>query len=60
VQANTGGIGRARQYCFMMREHVRTVKNHAGRIIELLASRGIPLQELYRSARYSKYTDVTP
>jgi radical SAM protein with 4Fe4S-binding SPASM domain len=60
VQANTGGIGRARQYCFMMREHVRTVKDHAGRIVELLASKGLSLKDLYRSARHAKYTDVTP
>lgn len=60
VQANTGGIGRARQYCYMMREHVRTVKHHTPRIAQLMVSKGISLQDLYRSARYAKYTDVTP
>jgi uncharacterized protein len=60
VQANTGGIGRARQYCFMMRDHVRIVKGYVGRIADIMLERGITLADLYRSARYAKYADVTP
>jgi len=60
VQANTGGIGRARQYCFMMREYVRTVKQHAPQIAELIFEKGIALQDLYRSAHLTKFADVTP
>lgn len=60
VQANTGGIGRARQYCFMMREYVRTVKQHAPQIAELMVEKGIALQDLYRSAHLTKFADVTP
>lgn len=60
VQANTGGIGRARQYCFMMREHVRTVKGHVERITDLMIEKGLTLADLCRSARLTKYADVTP
>lgn len=60
VQANTGGIGRARQYCFMMREHVRIVKGHVPRITDLMLENGFTLGDLYRSARLTKYGDVTP
>ena len=60
VQIHTGGIDRARQYCFMMREHVRTVKKYVGRIADLMYEKGITLTDIYRSARYTKYTDVTP
>jgi radical SAM protein with 4Fe4S-binding SPASM domain len=60
VQANTGGIGRARQYCFMMREHVRTVKQYAGEVAELMLEHGLTMDDLYRSGRYTKFTDVTP
>jgi radical SAM protein with 4Fe4S-binding SPASM domain len=60
VQANTGGIGRARQYCFMMREYVRTVKQHAARIADLMIERGITPGDLYRSAHLTKFADVTP
>jgi len=60
VQANTGGIGRARQYCFMMREYVRTVKQHAAPIAKLMVEKGMTLQDLYRSAHLTKFADVTP
>jgi radical SAM protein with 4Fe4S-binding SPASM domain len=60
VQAHTGGIERARQYCYMMREHVRTVKKYIGQIADLMLEQGITLGDLYGSARYTKYTDVTP
>lgn len=60
VQTHTGGIDRARQYCFMMREHVRTVKKYAGQIVGLMRDQGITLADIYRSARYARYTDVTP
>ena len=60
VQANTGGIGRARQYCFMMREYVKTVKDYAGRITDLMVAEGITPEDLYRSAHITKFADVTP
>lgn len=60
VQANTGGIGRAKQYCYMMREHVRIVKHHVARIADLMIEKGFTLTDLYRSARLTKYGDVTP
>jgi radical SAM protein with 4Fe4S-binding SPASM domain len=60
VQANTGGIGRARQYCFMMREYVKTVKYHTAQIADLMVEKGIAPGELYRSARLTKFADVTP
>jgi radical SAM protein with 4Fe4S-binding SPASM domain len=60
VQANTGGIGRARQYCFMMREYVKTVKQHAARIADLMVAEGITPGDLYRSAHLTKFADVTP
>jgi sulfatase maturation enzyme AslB (radical SAM superfamily) len=60
VQIHTGGIERARQYCFMMREHVRIVKRYIGEIADLLLEHGLTLADIYRSARYAKYTDVTP
>ena len=60
VQANTGGIGRARQYCFMMREYVKTVKQHAGQIANLMVEKGITPGDLYRSAHLTKFADVTP
>jgi len=60
VQANTGGIGRARQYCFMMREYVKTVKEYAGRIADLMVAEGITPGDLYRSAHITKFADVTP
>jgi uncharacterized protein len=60
VQANTGGIGRARQYCFMMREHVKIVKHHMNRITDLMIANGLTLANLYGSARLTKYSDVTP
>jgi uncharacterized protein len=60
VQANTGGIGRARQYCFMMREYVKTVKQHAGQIADLMVEKGITPGDLYRSAHLTKFADVTP
>ena len=44
VQVHTGGIDRARQYCFMMREHVRIVKaihgchhRHHGEALHILS-----------------------
>jgi radical SAM protein with 4Fe4S-binding SPASM domain len=60
VQANTGGIGRARQYCFMMREYVKTVKDCAGQIADLMVAEGITPGDLYRSAHITKFADVTP
>jgi radical SAM protein with 4Fe4S-binding SPASM domain len=60
VQANTGGIGRARQYCFMMREYVKTVKQHAATVADLMAEKGITPGDLYRSAHLTKFADVTP
>jgi radical SAM protein with 4Fe4S-binding SPASM domain len=60
VQANTGGIDRARQYCFMMREYVKTVKQHAASIADLMAEKGITPGDLYRSAHLTKFADVTP
>jgi uncharacterized protein len=60
VQANTGGIGRAQQYCFMMREHVSIVKRHMPSITDLMLEKGVTLADLYRSARLTKYADVTP
>jgi len=60
VQANTGGIGRARQYCFMMREYVKTVKQQTSHIVELMVEKGMSLQDLYRSAHLTKFADVTP
>ena len=60
MQANTGGIGRAKQYCFMMREHVKIVKSRVGRITDLMIEKGLTLADLYRSARLAKYGDVTP
>ncbi len=60
VQANTGGIARARQYCFMMRQYVKTVKQCAGQIADLMVNQGITLGDLYRSAHLTKFADVTP
>jgi radical SAM protein with 4Fe4S-binding SPASM domain len=60
VQTHTGGIERARQYCYMIRGHVRTVKGHVGKIVDIMIQQGITLQELYRSAHYCRFTDVTP
>jgi uncharacterized protein len=60
VQANTGGIGRAKQYCHMMREHVKIVKNHVDFITDRLIEKGFTLADLYPSARLTKYGDVTP
>ena len=60
VQANTGGIGRARQYCFMMREYVKTVQQHAGPIADLMVEKGITPGDLCRSAHLTKFADVTP
>jgi len=60
VQANTGGIERARQYCYMMRDHVRTVKGYTARIAEVMLKRNLGLADLYASARLTKFADVTP
>jgi len=60
VQANTGGIGRAKQYCFMMRQHVKIVKRHVDKIVDLMIENGLTLSDIYRSARLAKYGDVTP
>jgi hypothetical protein len=60
VQANTGGIGRARQYCFMMREYVKTIKGRAAQIADLMVEKGVSLGDLYRSAHLTKFADVTP
>jgi uncharacterized protein len=60
VQANTGGIGRARQYCFMMREHVHTVKHYVEMVADCMLKHGLTMADLYRSGHYTKFTDVTP
>jgi hypothetical protein len=60
VQIHLGGIERARQYCFLMRDHVQTVKNVAPAVADKMAQNGLSLTSLYRSARLAKYTDVTP
>jgi radical SAM protein with 4Fe4S-binding SPASM domain len=60
VQIHLGGIERARQYCFLMRDHVQTVKDAAGAVADKMAQNGLSLATLYRSARMAKYTDVTP
>lgn len=60
VQANTGGIERARQYCYMMREHVATIKQFVPPIIELMSDQGIGLSQLYASAKLARFSDVTP
>jgi len=60
VQTHTGGIERARQYCYMMRGHVGTVKKYVGDITALMIGQGVGLADLYESAHYCKFTDVTP
>jgi radical SAM protein with 4Fe4S-binding SPASM domain len=60
VQIHLGGIDRARQYCFLMRDHVAAVKNVAPAIVDAMLAAGKSLGSLYRSARLAKYTDVTP
>lgn len=60
VQIHTGGIERARQYCVMMRAHVGLVKNYMGEITDLMDKHAFTLGDIYRSARYAKFTDVTP
>ena len=60
VQANTGGMERARQYCFMMREHVRIIKGYAGAITDAMLNHGIGLDQLQASARIAGFADVTP
>jgi len=60
VQANTGGIERARQYCYMMRDHVRTVKSYVGRVVDLMRQRGMGMADLYESAVLTRLADVTP
>jgi radical SAM protein with 4Fe4S-binding SPASM domain len=60
VQIHTGGLERARQYCYVVRQHVRTVKRHAPDIVDRMLEHGMTLEHLYRSARYAKFTDVMP
>jgi radical SAM protein with 4Fe4S-binding SPASM domain len=60
VQIHLGGIERARQYCFLMRDHVQAVKDAAPAVADRMAQRGLSLASLYQSARMTKYTDVTP
>ncbi len=60
VQAHTGGIERARQYCHLMRRHVATVKEHLGPLVKGLVDQGMGTEDLRRSSRYARYTDVTP
>jgi len=44
----------------MMREYVKTVKQHAASIADLMAEKGITPGDLYRSAHLTKFADVTP
>lgn len=60
VQANTGGIERARQYCYMMRKHVATIKQFVAPIVELMLDEGIGLSQLHASAKLARFADVTP
>ncbi len=60
VQVHLGGIERARQYCFLMRDHVQVVKDAAPQVVDAMAAGGLTMASLYRSARLAKYTDVTP
>ena len=60
VQIHLGGIDRARQYCFLMRDHVAAVKSAAPAVVDAMLAAGHTLASLYRSARLAKYTDVTP
>jgi radical SAM protein with 4Fe4S-binding SPASM domain len=60
VQIHLGGIDRARQYCYLMRDHVAAVKEIAPAVADAMQGGGHPLALLHRSARLAKYTDVTP
>jgi len=44
----------------MMREYVKTVKQHAGQIADLMVEKGITPGDVYRSAHLTKFADVTP
>ena len=60
MQIHTGDLERARQYCYLMRNHVRTIKKYMGEIVDAMLLHGITLADIYYSARYAKCTDVTP
>jgi uncharacterized protein len=61
VQAIYGGLKRTRQYCRLMRLHVRSVRTYLPRIKTALAAHRISLHNLYdRSAFVTRYTDVIP
>jgi radical SAM protein with 4Fe4S-binding SPASM domain len=60
VQIHLGGIERAKQYCLLMRDHVKSVKAIAPKVVDAMLANGQSLQALYASARLAKYTDVTP
>jgi radical SAM protein with 4Fe4S-binding SPASM domain len=60
VQACTGGIERAKQYCFMMREHVSIVKQYMAAVTDAMIKQGWTFADFHASARLAKFTDVTP
>lgn len=61
VQALTSTAGRLVDYCQLMRLHVGTVQQYASRILDLLPSTDLTLQNIYdESAFYAQFTDVTP
>ena len=60
VQIHLGGIERARQYCYLMRDHVAAVKDVAPAVVDAMLATGHTMASLYGSARLAKYTDVTP
>jgi len=61
VQVISGSIERTRQYCRLMRLHVKVVLEHLPMIAEAMIANDISCQQVYdRSAFLAKYTDVVP
>ncbi|MCX7995000.1 MAG: 4Fe-4S cluster-binding domain-containing protein [candidate division WOR-3 bacterium] len=61
IQIIYGTKLRTRQYCELLRAHVKTVEERLDEIKEILLEQKIDLQEIYdRSAFIVRYTDVTP
>ncbi len=61
VQILYGTNIRTRQYCELLRSHVRTVEKRLSEISIVLQKKNITLQDIYdRSAFIVRYTDVTP
>ncbi|MGB9720448.1 MAG: 4Fe-4S cluster-binding domain-containing protein [bacterium] len=61
VQILYGTKIRTRQYCDLLRAHVRIVENRLPEIKSILSERKISLQDVYdQSAFIVRYTDVTP